>query len=300
MDFSLRRQTYSEVYLSSISSIWSQIGGAYYSCANSMLDHLSRIRYDFGLKSYSLRLGPFLSEGLAKEYANHFATMGISPFAPMEIWRLYLASCAPITGHLRFDLNLLKSAFSLRGQWRLMDEFDHGSGTRATSQHEERYEPVEYVQKSPALVKELVRDVILSSLENEDPEINFQDIDSLTAVEISRSLSSKTGMQLEATLIYDYPSVDAMVKFICQTPNADHIIPQKEQLDMIADPSPGSLSMIHKADTPKPHPIFSDYAQIVPPNRWDSEVYEVRYHVCMIEIYFHLLDYGFKICFREG
>eukprot|EP00889_Picochlorum_renovo_P005164 jgi/Picre1/32194/NNA_007540.t1 len=90
VDFSLRRQTYSEVYLSSISSIWSQIGGAYYSCANSMLDHLSRIRYDFGLKSYSLRLGPFLSEGLAKEYANHFATMGISPFAPMEIWRLYL------------------------------------------------------------------------------------------------------------------------------------------------------------------------------------------------------------------
>lgn len=278
MDFSLRRQACSEVYLSSISSIWSQIGGAYYSCANSMLDHLSRIRYDFGLKSYSLRLGPFLSEGLAKDYANHFATMGISPFAPMEIWRLYLLSCAPITGHLRFDLNLMKSAFSLRGQWRLMDEFDRGTGTgRHISKSEERYEPIKYVQRSPAQVKELVRDVILSSLETKDAEINFQDIDSLTAVEISRSLSSKTGMQLEATLIYDYPSVDAIVNLICQAPNADQIIPKKEQVYLITDPGPALLSIIHEADTPQPHPIFTDYAQIVPQNRWDPEVYEVRY-----------------------
>lgn len=291
MDFSLRRQaTCSEVYLSSVASIWSQIGGAYYSCANSMLDHISRLRNESGLTSYSLRLGPFVSEGIAKDFTSHFATMGISPFAPMEIWRLYLVSCAPIIGHLRFNLALLRKAFSLRGQWRLLDEFnqDISTGSSSRNSHEETYRPVESVQKSPSLVKEVVRDVILASLDNDDSEINFQDIDSLTAVEIARRLSSKVGMQLEATLIYDYPSVDAIVTFICQTSNDDEMIIKEKKLELIADDGPSSLSLIHEADTPKPHPFFSDYTQIVPQNRWDSEIFEVGASACMyiIEILF--------------
>ena len=47
-----------------------------------------------------------------------------------------------------------------------------------------------------------------------EESIDFQEIDSLTAVEISRSLSRMFGIELAATLIYDYPSIEDLERYI--------------------------------------------------------------------------------------
>lgn len=52
-----------------------------------------------------------------------------------------------------------------------------------------------------------------------NPEITFQElgVDSVGAVEVMPDLNQAFGVHLDATVIYDYPSIKALTEYICQT-----------------------------------------------------------------------------------
>jgi len=111
----------SELYLSSIASVWSQTGGVYYSAVNAALDAHATGRHDRGERSTSLQLGPFAEGGLAKEFVAKFQELGVRPFAMMDLVRICLAAVPPVSAHIDFDARSVVAAFSMRGPWNLVD-----------------------------------------------------------------------------------------------------------------------------------------------------------------------------------
>jgi len=203
----------SEVYLSSVASLWSQSGGTYYSTANIILDQQAIDRHMQGLNAYSLQLGPFSSGGMAASHANKFHHLGIQPFSIMQLANIYLSATMPLCTFISVDLNILIKAFSLRGTWRFAD------GITSTESKKVAIQPPSNTVRDDRRGSAGISDIISMTLKealgvSNEESIDFQEIDSLTAVEISRSLSRMFGIELAATLIYDYPSIEDLERYI--------------------------------------------------------------------------------------
>jgi acyl carrier protein len=64
-----------------------------------------------------------------------------------------------------------------------------------------------------ALVEEQVQTVLGSAVGGDDP-LMAAGLDSLGATELQQSLADTLGMELPATLVFDYPTVNAMAEFL--------------------------------------------------------------------------------------
>lgn len=277
---SLGEQTHTcEIYLSSVASLWSQIGGTYYTAANAILDSRSVERHRRGEEALSLQLGPFYGQGLAKEHEEKFRIIGIHPFAIMKICDLYMTATMPITSCVQIEIEQLVRAFSLRGPWKFASELISDLPT------EPKLPPKPTIEKS--IVKddaEKLHDIILYTFHeflqvSDDGDIDFQAIDSIVAVEISRSLSQRLGLTLAVTLIYDHPSINAVFRYISRLTGVeieseiDHEISTKLKHHREYHLVYG----VQQIDLPTCLENHSDLISLLPYNRWDPEESPVRY-----------------------
>jgi hypothetical protein len=114
-------------------------------------------------------------------------------------------------------------------------------------------------------------------------DIDFKDIDSISAVEISKRLSAEILIDLDVTIIYDYPSITALYNFIQDLltgndgRNMDPVV-NDESLIPLQDKI---LYIMQYTDFPSALGSYSDCIRREPSNRWQEDGLKVGYcYIC--------------------
>ncbi|WP_425576929.1 beta-ketoacyl synthase N-terminal-like domain-containing protein, partial [Streptomyces fulvorobeus] len=231
------------VLYSSVSGVIGGAGQANYAAGNTFLDALAAHRQAEGLPGVSLAWGAWnqgagMTSGLGEADLRRAAEAGmplLSVDQGLALFDAALATGQAAVAPVRLDLSALRAkeavAPLLRGLVRpgTRRTAVTGPGTRTDAGLAERLGKLERAERHEALLT-LVRDqaaLVLghTSGDGVDPTRAFRDLgfDSLTAVELRNRLNTTTGLRLPATMVFDYPTVEAL---------ADHL------LDELVGPEP--------------------------------------------------------------
>ncbi|MEV4617072.1 beta-ketoacyl synthase N-terminal-like domain-containing protein, partial [Kitasatospora sp. NPDC049258] len=219
------------VLFSSVSGVFGGPGQASYAAGNAYLDALAQHRRSLGLPGVSMAWGPWTQDGgmtgtLSEVDLHRIARSGMPELTPALGAALFDAATAvdqALVLLVRFDLAVLRARGEvpplLRGLIRgRLRRAAAGAGPAvglverlAGQGQEDRRSTLLYLVRSQiALVLGHVDGSVV------DSSRAFQDLgfDSLTAVELRNRLRTVTGLQLSATLVFDYPTADALVRHI--------------------------------------------------------------------------------------
>ena len=218
------------VMFSSMASLVGSPGQANYCAANAILDCVTHERRRLGLPAQSINWGPWQQIGLAagKALQRRVGAQGFSPMTPGEgvlaLGEIMREGNVQV-GAARADWSQLLARRSARGVPRFFSKLVDapGSGTASTSAPrelrtslQERLEGA-VAGRRRAIVKHFVRECIMQVLADGTP-MTFDDhqplgdlgLNSLLAVELRNTLSRSLGVGLSPTLLFDYPTVDAV------------------------------------------------------------------------------------------
>ncbi|WP_409350930.1 SDR family NAD(P)-dependent oxidoreductase, partial [Streptomyces pactum] len=217
------------VLFSSMSGILGGPGQANYAAGNTFLDALARHRRSLGLPAASLPWGPWTQDTgmigtLSDTDVRRIARAGMPELTPEQGAALFdaaLATGEPVVMPVRLDLPALREQGDihpmLRGLVRVRARRSVAGGSVAAVGLVQRLEGLGRDERREVLL-DLVRAQIALVLGHAgartvDPGRAFQDLgfDSLTAVELRNKLGKVTGLRLPATVVFDYPTANALV-----------------------------------------------------------------------------------------
>ncbi|NVJ08010.1 SDR family NAD(P)-dependent oxidoreductase, partial [Myxococcus sp. AM001] len=208
------------VLFSSISAVWGSVGSGHYAAGNAFLDALAQHRRALGLPATSINWGPWAGRGMASPDAQRWlANMGVDSLEVGEgvAWfeRLLGADLTQATvARVRWER--FKPIYEARGRRPFLEAM----GAEAAA-------PTVAPAASPAPV--LGRDALESAVRQQvagvlglDPKRpipsgrGFADLgmDSLMAVELRERLQRVVGQPLSATLVFNYPNVQALTEYL--------------------------------------------------------------------------------------
>nr|WTB03572.1 SDR family NAD(P)-dependent oxidoreductase [Streptomyces antimycoticus] len=220
------------VMFSSAASIMGNGGQANYAAANMFLNALAEHRRAEGRTAHTLAWGLLASAGGMTGHLDdadlaRMARSGIAPVSNEQA--LTLLDTALTTDHptlvpARFDLAALRTRAAagplppvLRRLVHLPTKAARNTGTSSLSGRLAGLS----TEEQDRLIGELVRDQVATVLAHPAPEAielgrAFQDLgfDSLTALDLRNRLNAATGTRIPATVIFDYPTPDALVRFL--------------------------------------------------------------------------------------
>ncbi|WP_143675911.1 type I polyketide synthase, partial [Streptomyces milbemycinicus] len=220
------------VLFSSVAGVFGGAGQANYAAGNAFLDALAEHRRTAGLPAVALVWGPWTqTEGMTSTLAEadlaRLARSGMPPLSIEEGLALFdaaLATGAAAVVPVRLDLPAWRAQGEvpalLRGLIRTRTRRAAGAGVGTRASLADRLIGLGDTERAEA-VRELVSaqaaDVLgHAGADAIEPTREFKTLgfDSLTAIELRNRLNAATGLRLPATLIFDYPTPDAL---------ADHI-----------------------------------------------------------------------------
>ncbi|WP_190055090.1 type I polyketide synthase, partial [Streptomyces lomondensis] len=233
------------VLFSSAAATLGSAGQANYAAANAFLDALAEARKGEGLAGQSLAWGPWAEGGMLGSLDDtdlqRMARAGLPALTAEQ--GLALFDAAEHTGWgavlpLRLDLAVLRRGAAsngvaplLRGLVRVPNRRTAKSAA-AESALADRLGGLGEADRT-AMVMELVRGEVALVLGHASrdavvPGQAFKELgfDSLTAVELRNRLNAETGLRLPATLVFDYPTPEALAEFIL-----DEVAPREDDLD---------------------------------------------------------------------
>nr|WP_308293990.1 SDR family NAD(P)-dependent oxidoreductase [Streptomyces sp. UNOC14_S4] len=238
------------VLFSSIAGVWGSGGQGAYSAANAFLDALAEQRRARGLAATSVAWGPWADGGMATEgdAAEQLSRRGLPPMAPepaMAALERVLSRDETAAAVVDIDWERFAPAFTaarpspLIGDLpqvvaALRDGTDGGETADGSAPGlRERLAELSDGERRDAVL-EVVRTHVAAALGHASAadvgvgrafsELGF---DSLTAVELRTKLGAATGLRLPASLVYDYPTPQAL---------ADHLLTE------LAPAGPGSAA----------------------------------------------------------
>jgi acyl transferase domain-containing protein/acyl carrier protein len=223
------------VLFSSIAGVIGSTGQANYAAANAYLDGLAAARRARGQITMSLAWGPWAGEGMTAELPTsahaRIASQGLRLLDRAEGLALFDASLRTIGPAHVHGQNLVPVGFDLER----LEQLTHAPPLLHELIHRHARVQVSALPRASAdvlgaslsavserereqLLFELVRREIATVLGLGDPRaiepkraLSELGLDSLMAVELRDRLQTATGLQLGATLLFDYPSVQALV-----------------------------------------------------------------------------------------
>ncbi|MFD3916643.1 SDR family NAD(P)-dependent oxidoreductase, partial [Streptomyces sp. NPDC058603] len=232
------------VVFSSVSGVIGGAGQANYAAGNVFLDALAAHRQATGLPGVSLAWGAWnqgagMTSGLGEADLRRAAEAGmplLSVDQGVSLFDAALATGQAAVAPVRLDLSVLRTRGTvpplLRGLVRTTARRTAvaGAGAGTDAGLAERLGRLERAERHETLLT-LVRGqaaLVLghASGDGVDPARAFRDLgfDSLTAVELRNRLNTATGLRLPATMVFDYPTVEALAEHLLDElvgPDAD-------------------------------------------------------------------------------
>ncbi|MFE2187531.1 SDR family NAD(P)-dependent oxidoreductase, partial [Streptomyces sp. NPDC059455] len=220
------------VMFSSAASIMGNGGQANYAAANMFLNALAEHRRAEGRTAHTLAWGLLASAGGMTGHLDdadlaRMARSGIASVSNEQA--LALLDAALTTDHptlvpARFDLAALRTRAAagplppvLRRLVHVPTRAARNTGSGSLSGRLAGLS----TEEQDRLIGELVRDQVATVLAHPAPDAidlgrAFQDLgfDSLTALDLRNRLNAATGTRIPATVIFDYPTPDALVRFL--------------------------------------------------------------------------------------
>ncbi|MDT9699266.1 KR domain-containing protein, partial [Streptomyces sp. P17] len=246
------------VMFSSVSGVWGSAGQAGYAAANAYLDALAEHRRSLGLPATSIAWGAWAGGGMAddEEYVAWLNRSGMRTMAPGRALAALQSvvdrdeTCVTVSD---MDWNRFTDAFNAARHRPLLDRLELPSAADGTGQETKSAAAAPLAARIAAAAPAQRAAVMLEALGAEvasvlghtgvvelEEELSFLKIgfDSLMGVELKTRLAAATGLDLSATLIYDFPTPAELVA---------HLV---ERLvgDGAGDPSDGLLTPLRELE----------------------------------------------------
>jgi NAD(P)-dependent dehydrogenase (short-subunit alcohol dehydrogenase family)/acyl carrier protein len=224
------------VSYSSVASVFGSAGQANHSAANAFLDVLAHERRLRGLPSLSINWGPWTEVGAAADrgITERLASQGLGALTPdqgLSAFRRLLESDVTQAAVLPVDWSRYLARFTQGAVPAFFADVSGASSSTQVGKAQERASPqsaglLQQVTDAPEsrrrpLVAAFVRERALRALgvdlgKQVDPRTPLGDLglDSLLAVELRNTLATALGKPLPATLLFDYPSIDALTDYL--------------------------------------------------------------------------------------
>ncbi|AUX43619.1 hypothetical protein SOCE26_050690 [Sorangium cellulosum] len=221
------------VLFSSLSGVLGGPGQANYAAANAFLDALAQHRRARGLPAISLDWGYWkertgLTAHLTEADLDRMARGGVVPLASDEGLALFDAALArpePAIAAARFDAVALRARADvlpplLRGLVRVRPARRVAANAPGASSLQQRLLALPAADRARALLDVVGAAVATvlgigshAELKGDRP-LQELGLDSLMALELRNRLAAATGLRLHATLLFDYPTPDALAGFL--------------------------------------------------------------------------------------
>jgi NAD(P)-dependent dehydrogenase (short-subunit alcohol dehydrogenase family)/acyl carrier protein len=206
---------------SSIASAWGSRDQAHYGAANRFLDALAHHRRRLGLPAQSINWGPWAEGGMTSSedeaILRRIGVKTLDPESAIEALN-HLPDCAQFAV-ADIDWHLFQGSFEARGQKPFLDRLRTAAPrtARETGLPEtlRRTSPLERRRGIAEIIEREAAQVLGFGQARLDRDRGFFDMgmDSLLALELRTRLEAALGIALQATVLFDYPSIDALAGY---------------------------------------------------------------------------------------
>ncbi len=220
------------VLFSSTVGVLGNAGQSNHAAANAFLDQLARHRRSMGRPAQSIAWGPWSGIGEAEEQRARIEAQlrvaGISWIEPdrgLAAMEQLLRQDIATSSVLPADWSVLVERMPRRRdllQELLSEPVATSSGpTQAVGSVSEQLSEADGKLRQEVIASWLGKAVqaVLRLREQPDPAVGFADLgmDSLTTIELSRRVEKGLGIKLEASLLFDYPTIDKLAAQLAGT-----------------------------------------------------------------------------------
>ncbi len=224
------------VMFSSATSLLGSPGQGTYAAANAFLDTLAHYRHANNLPASSINWGPWAEVGMAAAVDEKARARfdGITPIQPqqgMQILAEVLRSRAPQTVAVLVDWPRFLERFSATAEPVVLSELAGERQPRTPTGPSAQGRPRDWkssldavppTQRQDVLIEHLHRHVISAMKLETTGAVDVRrplaelGMDSLTAVELRNTLAAAVDRPLPASLLFDYPSIEALAKYLAK------------------------------------------------------------------------------------
>jgi len=215
------------ICFSSISSAWGSRGQAHYAAANSFLDALAQYRMAAGLPALSINWGPWAGGGMiSAEVETLLRRVGARPMVADEAIDAlaYLPALGwPQAVVADIEWELFAASYEAKGRRPLLERLRVKKAPEAKEKQSDLLRQLEKLtanERTRVLTEtvqsEAAKVLGLGSVHALDPEAGLFEMgmDSLMALEFRSRVEAAIAHSLPATLVFDHPTIEAVVGFL--------------------------------------------------------------------------------------
>ncbi|QDZ20181.1 polyketide synthase [Chloropicon primus] len=226
-----------QVLFSSVAALLGSAGQTNYAAANAVLDAQAHMWQNAGVSAVSVQWGPWASGGMAVKHAKRMEQMGLYMLSPYEgLFALQSIAGRVCGGGGCLDNAMWSSHAQVAVQRFMWDRFlsrmthvpplfsnmhdtashGHGSSIDATRMSNTSASAASGMTLDADVLQQKVKDAVHAVVGHEvspDDPLMAAGLDSLGAMELRSSLEQSLGIDLPGMLIFDYPSVHAIIEY---------------------------------------------------------------------------------------